>query len=132
VPSRSTTDEITASELGFDPTRVELIGDPWLGPRRLVAIYETNGSNAAYVDVNPAATQILGYTREELPALRPGDLLHDRSEADPVLAELDEGRSVRVTVRLRHKSGYLVGTTIRVYRVFIGTRELNVNGEPIR
>jgi hypothetical protein len=70
-------------DLGFPATSIELIGDLWDDPRRLVAISESDGVTASYVEVNPASTRILGYTREEIHAMRPGDLVDDPAAVGP-------------------------------------------------
>jgi PAS domain S-box-containing protein len=113
-------------------TGIALIGDLWNDPRRLVAISESNGTTARYVDVNPASTQILGYSRDEFMAMRPGDLVEHPHDVAPLLAELAENRSIRLTVKLRHKDGHLVTAPIRVHRARVATRDLNITiSEPI-
>jgi PAS domain S-box-containing protein len=113
-------------ELGFAPTSIRLIGETWNDPRRLVAISDIGGTTSAYVDVNPASTRILGYTRDEFLEMRPGDLLDDPQKVAGMLAELAEGHPVRATVDLRHRDGHRVRVTIWVYRTRVGDRELTI------
>jgi hypothetical protein len=47
--------------LRFEPTSISLIGELWNDPRHLVGITETDGATSRYVDVDPAATSILGH-----------------------------------------------------------------------
>jgi PAS domain S-box-containing protein len=106
-------------ELGFSSTRIELIGELWNDPTRLVA--------------NPATTRVLGYSREAMLGMRPGDLVVEPLDVAPLLAELAAGRSVGgLRVKLRHKDGHVVAVRLRIHRTRVATRELNITiSEPL-
>ncbi|MFN8752818.1 MAG: PAS domain S-box protein [Betaproteobacteria bacterium] len=86
-----------------------------------------------YVDVNEAACQSLGYTREELLALEPALITEgfDRAAMGAVYAALPVGRRVAETReqslrRLRRKDGSLLNVEIRRSVVRVGGRDLVV------
>jgi hypothetical protein len=66
--------------LGFDTSGSE-ISDLWNDPTRLIGITETDGTTSRYVDVRLSCEQILGYTRDEILAMRPGDLVYAEGSA---------------------------------------------------
>lgn len=65
--------------------------------------------NSNYVDVNPAATEMLGYSRSEFLALKPADILLESLDVrNEVIQRFREEGSARVTCKLRHKDGGVV------------------------
>jgi PAS domain S-box-containing protein len=121
------------SPLGFDPTNVTVIGAHWNDPARLVGITETDGAMSRYVDVSPSVTRILGYTREEILEMHPGDLVVEQQTASSMLEQLARGEAVRRFIGLRHKDGYVVTTAVNAYLRQIGPRKLVISiSEPIR
>jgi PAS domain-containing protein len=118
--------------LGFDPTSVSGIRDLWNDPTRLIGITETDGTTSRYVDVSPSCEQILGYTRAEILAMRPGDLVDNPGDARHALDGLAGGIPIRTTIGLRHRAGYVVTTVITARLVQIATRRLVISiSEPI-
>jgi PAS domain S-box-containing protein len=121
----------------FEPTSVLLIGELWHDERRLIGITETDGVTSRYIDISPGATSLLGYTRDEILAMRPGDLVANPDDVTPMVAELTERQTpkdepVRMKVALRHKEGHLVDATINAHRAFIATREVVITiSEPV-
>jgi PAS domain S-box-containing protein len=116
----------------FDPTGFSLIGDLWSDPERLIGITETDGTTSRYVDVSPSVERILGYTREEILRMSPGELVASREEVAQILGDLADRTSLRFTVQLRHKNGFLVTATIRAHVHVVANRQLVITiSEPI-
>ena len=121
-----------ARALEFDPTSISVIGDLWNDPTRLVAIAETDGTISRYVEVSPSFTRILGYSREEVLAMRPGELVIKQELASSMVEQLARGEAVRHVIGLRHRDGYVVTTTVTAYLRQIATRKLVIGiSEPI-
>lgn len=72
------------------------------------AVFITDFDSARFVEVNARATDLLGYTREELYSMT-GRHLHPSEDGD-IVSEIsrelvDKGKVFRPAVRLQHKSG---------------------------
>jgi PAS domain S-box-containing protein len=87
-----------------------------------VLVYD--GDIRQYVVVNAAAERLLGYTREEIFGLQPGDLSHpdDALEIPAVLAEVETNGSVRRPWRGRRKDGVIVDIEMTLTRPIIDGR----------
>ncbi len=70
------------------------------------------GEDRKYVAVNATACRLLGYERRELLALDPADVAPE-SDLDARFEDLGRTGELSGTVRLRTKSGELVGVTYR-------------------
>jgi PAS domain S-box-containing protein len=124
---------VVAESWHFDPTSFSLIGELWSDPDRLIGITETDGTTSRYVDISPSVERILGYTREEILRMSPGELVVDREEVAEILDELAQQTSLRFVVQLRHKAGYLVTATIRAHVHVVANRQLVITiSEPVR
>lgn len=67
-----------------------------------------------YVDANPAATELVGYTRDEFPRLRMGDLMAAGPErAAAEVERLRRGGEWRGEIDLRRKDGSIVPVEVR-------------------
>ena len=110
--------------LAFDPTSISAIGDLWHDPDRLVGIAETDGTRHWYLDIAPSCVRILGYTRDELMAMSPADVVESTEEIDALPTLLARPTSLRFTARLRHKNGHLVTVSVRAQTRVVGNRQL--------
>ncbi len=70
------------------------------------------GEDRKYVAVNRTACELLGYERSELLALDPAEVAPE-SDVDARFEELGRTGQLSGTVKLRKKSGELVGVTYR-------------------
>jgi hypothetical protein len=114
-----------ARALEFDPTHISEIGDLWNEPDRLVGVAETDGTKHWYLDIAPSCERILGYTRDELLAMSPADIVESTPEVDVLPGRLDVPAAwFRFTARLRHKNGHLVTVTARAGARVVGNRQL--------
>ena len=88
------------------------------------AVLVYDGDIRQYVVVNAAAERLLGYTREEIFGLQPGDLSHpdDALEIPAVLAEVETNGSVRRPWRGRRKDGVIVDIEMTLTRPIIDGR----------
>jgi len=76
-----------------------------------------DGMPGAFIDVNPAACRLLGYSREELIGMRPRDLDADTSQVPPEYdGFLDSARVPRMERNLITKGGNQVSVVIDVQR----------------
>jgi two-component system sensor histidine kinase/response regulator len=91
------------------------------------AVLVYDGERRRYVVVNAAAERLLGYTREEILALQPGDLSHpdDAVEIPAVLAEVETNGAVRRAWRGRRKDGGIVHFEMTLTRPMIDGRYLS-------
>jgi PAS domain S-box-containing protein len=114
-----------ARPLEFDPTSISVIGDHWNEPDRLVGIAETDGTRHWYLDIAPSCERILGYTRDELMAMSPADVVESTPEVDALPGRLAKSPAwLSFPARLRHKQGHLVTLTVRAQARVIGNRRL--------
>jgi PAS domain-containing protein len=114
-----------ARPLEFDPTSISEIGHLWNDPDRLVGIAETDGTRHWYLDIAPSCERILGYTRDELLAMSPADIVESTPEVETLPGQLTRPPAwLRFTARLRHKKGHIVTVTARAQARVIGTRQL--------
>jgi PAS domain-containing protein len=114
-----------ARPLEFDPTSISEIGDFWNEPDRLVGIAETDGTKHWYLDIAPSCVRILGYTRSELMAMHPADVVESTPEVDALPEQLAVPPAwLRFTARLRHKKGHVVTVTARARACVVGNRQL--------
>jgi PAS domain-containing protein len=114
-----------ARPLEFDPMSISEIGSVWNDPDRLVGIAETDGSRHWYLDIAPSCERILGYTRDELMAMSPSDIVESTPEIDALPEQLARPPAwLRFTARLRHKEGYVVTVTARGRARVVGNRQL--------
>jgi PAS domain S-box-containing protein len=114
-----------ARPLEFDPTSISEIGAFWDAPDRLIGIAETDGTRHWYLDIAPSCERILGYTRDELLAMSPEDIVESTPEVDTLPEQLARPPAwLRFTARLRHKDGYLVTVTARARARVVGNRQL--------
>jgi len=99
--------------------RAVAVGDPLIqhallgeavdaGPAAIFVL----GEDRRYVAVNETACRLLGYERSELLALDPTDIAPE-SDVDARLHELDSIGRLEGNVRLRAKSGELIGFRYR-------------------
>jgi PAS domain S-box-containing protein len=110
--------------LEFDPTSISAIADVWNDPDRLVGIAETDGTRHWYLDIAPSCERILGYTRDELLAMSPEDIVESTDEVEALPARLSRPTSLHFTARLRHKKGHLVTVSARAQTRIVGNRQL--------
>src|SRR4051794_3252673 len=91
------------------------------------AVLVYDGEVRQYVVVNVAAEQLLGYTREEIQRLQPGDLSHpdDALEIPTVIATADRDGSVRRPWRARRKDGSTVDLEMTLTRTWIDGRPVS-------
>src|SRR4051812_42342117 len=77
-----------------------------------------DGDKQQYIVANDAAVRVLGYSREELLLLLPGDLSHpdDAREIPAVVAQVEREGSVRRPWRARCKDGTIVETEMTLTR----------------
>jgi PAS domain S-box-containing protein len=73
-----------------------------------------------YVAVNAHASELLGYSREELLQLRIGDLAETPSTALGAYQEVAERRALEATTRARRKDGTIVELQFRGGATVIG------------
>jgi hypothetical protein len=108
--------------LEFDPTSISEIGSVWNDPDRLVGIAETDGSRHWYLDIAPSCERILGFTRDELLAMSPADIVESTPEVDALPEQLARPPAwLRFTAHLRHKQGYVVTVKARARARVVGT-----------
>lgn len=90
------------------------------------AVLVYDGAERRYVVANVAASTLLGYSREEILQLQPGDLSHpDDALAIPdVIATVERDGSVRQPWRARCKDGRIVVTEMTLTRTIIDGRAL--------
>jgi PAS domain-containing protein len=111
--------------LEFDPTSITEVGRVWNDPDRLVGIAETDGVRHWYLDIAPSCERILGYTRDELLAMSPADVVESTPEVDGLPGELATPPAwLSFTARLRHKDGHLVTVRARAQARVVGNRQL--------
>ena len=111
--------------LEFDPASISEIGDLWSEPDRLVGIVETDGVRHWYLDIAPSCERILGYTRDELLAMSPADVVESTPEVDPLPGRLATPPAwLSFNARLRHKNGHVVTVTARARACVVGNRQL--------
>src|SRR5688572_17638179 len=81
-----------------------------------VLVYDSDIQH--YVIVNDAALRLVGYTRDEMLRLQPGDLSHpeDAVEIPAVIAQAARDGSVRRPWRARRKDGSIVETEMTLTR----------------
>jgi PAS domain S-box-containing protein len=74
-----------------------------------IGIFEVN-QRGEYVDVNEAACEMVGYSRDELLDMSVADLAAEQDDAEgiPAFAELKETGEVRTDGRIRHRDGHTV------------------------
>jgi PAS domain S-box-containing protein len=79
-----------------------------------------------YLFVNSAAVRLIGYSREEILKLRPGDLSHpdDARELPSVLAQAERDGWVRRPWRGMQKDGSIVQAELTLFRHHIDGRDL--------
>lgn len=84
-----------------------------------ILIAEPGGN---FVDVNPAACDMLGYTRQELLQLSPVDLItpHDREEKPPAFHLLEVGRPLIIERNLLRKDGSTIAVELNAQRLSDG------------
>jgi PAS domain S-box-containing protein len=78
------------------------------GAADAIAVVDESGN---YIDVNPAMSELTGYTRDELLAIRAGDgrlTSNDSTDGKPRFAEIRATGSFRGEMELRRKDGTLV------------------------
>src|SRR3982751_4091138 len=76
------------------------------------AVLVFDSDSQRYLIVNVAAERLLGYSREELLGLLPGDLSHpdDARQIPAIVAQVERDGSVRRPWRARCKDGSIVET----------------------
>jgi PAS domain S-box-containing protein len=125
MPSERKATAAEARPLEFDPTSISEVRDVWSEPDRLVGIAETDGTRHWYLDIAPSCERILGYTRDELLAMSPADIVESTPEVDTLPEQLARPPAwLRFTARLRHKDGYVVTVTARARARVVGNRQL--------
>jgi PAS domain S-box-containing protein len=90
----------------------QLVAD-WPDP---VLVFDSDSQR--YIVVNDAAVRLLGYSREEIKGLLPGDLSHpdDAREIPAVVAQVEREGSVRRPWRARCKDGTIVDMEMTLTR----------------
>src|SRR4051812_28013784 len=91
------------------------------------AVLVYDGDVRQYVVVNVAAERLLGYTRDEILGLQPGDLSHpdDALEIPSVIAEAERDGSVRRPWRARCKDGSIIEMEMTLTRTWLDGRPVS-------
>lgn len=91
------------------------------------AVLVFDGDVQRYVIVNTAAERLLGYTRDEILSLQPGDLSHpdDAREIPEVIAQVERDGSVRRPWRGRGKDGGIIDLEMTLTRTWIDGRPVS-------
>ena len=86
-----------------------------------------DGHAQRYIIVNDAAVDLLGYSRDEIQRLQPGDLSHpdDAHEIPAIAATAERDGSVRRPWRARCKNGSIVETEMTLTRRHIDGRSVS-------
>lgn len=108
--------------LSADLQSLEQLVLHWPDP---VLVYD--GDIRQYVVVNIAASQLLGYTRDEILNLQPSDLSHldDAREIPEVIAAVERDGSVRRPWRARRRDGVIIDTEMTLTRTWIDGRPVS-------
>ena len=91
------------------------------------AVLVYDGHVQQYVVVNVAAERLLGYTRDELLSIQPGELSHpdDAREIPAVIAQAERDGSVRRPWRARHKDGAQIDLEMTLTRTWLDGRPVS-------
>jgi PAS domain S-box-containing protein len=106
-------------------SNTELLAGIFAGISETILVADAEGN---YLDANPAATELLGYSREEFLQMRVTDIV----ASDPQLVEAEYARYLqegnwRGEFELKHKNGQLVSTEIRAQVISLPTHTLYVS-----
>jgi PAS domain S-box-containing protein len=101
-----------------DPSRFRLLADVWNDATTAACVYDLDGR---YLEVNERWCELFGYSREEMLAMRAGDLTVEADRPGPELFAqiLEEGELVAEGVA-RRKDGSLVPLKFRASRRRVG------------
>jgi PAS domain S-box-containing protein len=105
-----------------DPGRIRVLAEVWDDPQTAACVF---GLDGRYLDVNDRWCQFFGYTRDEMLAMRAGDLTVDvgRSGQEMFQEILEQGQLTAQGVA-RRKDGSQVRLRFRASRRRVGGTDL--------